>query len=157
MLTLLGMLAEFTPFLRFDGYYLLADLVGVPEPMSLFGLLLRDLWPGRRGAGRRLQLRRTARAVLLGYLGVVVLFLTRPVLLLALAGDRVAGAFAAQGPRLGSDAIAAAQAQDWARAAVDAIGLASWSLVPIGLAVFSASLVRLAWRGGRTLLGRIAR
>lgn len=62
VLTLLGMLAEFTPFLRFDGYYLLADLVGVPEPMSLFGPLLRDLWPGRRGAGRRLQLRRTARA-----------------------------------------------------------------------------------------------
>ena len=150
--TLLGMLTEFTPFLRLDGYYLLADIVGVPEPMVLLGPLVRDLWPARRRGRRRLELRPAARLVLLGYLAVVVLFLARPALLLAAAGDRVVSAFVAEGARLAADATAASTGHDWARMCLDAAGLVSWSLVPIGLALLSASLLRAAWWAGRALL-----
>jgi putative peptide zinc metalloprotease protein len=156
VLTGMAMLTEFTPFMRFDGYYLLADVIGVHEPMSLLGQLVRDLWPGRWGRRRYLQIRRSARLVLLGYLAVVVLFLGRPALLLVVAGRQVLAAFTGQGARLGGDALAAFQGQDWARLVLDGVSLATWALVPIGLAVFSASLVRLAWRGTRAVLDRLS-
>lgn len=143
----LGVLTEFTPFLRFDGYYLLADLIGVPDPMALFPVLLRDLWPTRWRSSRGLRLRRTARLVLLGYLFVVVVFLLRPALVLGALGDHLVGTILGQGPQLASGSLAAFRVGDWARLAVDVINLLSWALILVGIALFGSALLRVVWRG----------
>lgn len=41
---------QFIPFIRLDGYWLLADLTGVPDFMSQIGSFVRSLRPGRRYA-----------------------------------------------------------------------------------------------------------
>jgi putative peptide zinc metalloprotease protein len=40
---------QFLPFLRLDGYYIVADAVGVPDLFTRIGPILRSMLPGRRG------------------------------------------------------------------------------------------------------------
>ena len=151
----LAMLTEFTPFMRFDGYYLLADAVGVPEPMSLFRPLLRDLLPMNWGNRRRLRLRPVARLVLLAYLAVVIAFLARPVLLIAAVGVNFLVAWLDQVLQLNLAISRAFHAGDWALLGVTLISLVSWGLTLIGLALFVSSLLRLGWKGARSAVARL--
>ncbi len=148
VLTGLNILREFTPFVRFDGYYLMADLVGVADPLSLLLPLAVDLLPLKTRRRRRLpELGGTARLALLAYLLVVIAFLLRPLLILAVAGGGAAREFVRAGEVLWAAAGAAFQRGDAAGFAVSALELAFWSLVPVGLALLSASVLRLAARG----------
>src|SRR3954451_2533813 len=52
---------QFLPLLRFDGYYMLADLVGVPDLFAFVGPVLKSLVPGRRAQPRLRGLRPRAR------------------------------------------------------------------------------------------------
>ena len=63
-------------------------------------------------------------------------------------------AFVTEGARLAADATPAFHGHDWARMCLDPVGVVSWSLVPIGLGLPSASLLRAAWRAGRALPAR---
>src|SRR5207244_2054557 len=45
------MLHQFLPFLRLDGYYVIADLTGVPDIFARIRPVLASLLPGRRPAG----------------------------------------------------------------------------------------------------------
>jgi putative peptide zinc metalloprotease protein len=75
---LLQMLRQLAPFVRFDGYHLLADLVGVPDLYAHIGPTLRRLLPWRRPGES--ALRPWAQAVVTAWVLVVV-----PLLLLSLA------------------------------------------------------------------------
>src|SRR6478672_4986743 len=44
---ILQMLRQLLPFVRFDGYHVLADLTGVPDLFARIGPILRSLVPGR--------------------------------------------------------------------------------------------------------------
>jgi putative peptide zinc metalloprotease protein len=72
----LEIIHQFIPFMRLDGYWVLADLTGIPDFFSQTGPFLRSFLPAGTVPGTRLPaLRWWAKAVFLAYLG-----LTLPVL-----------------------------------------------------------------------------
>src|SRR5213078_3131103 len=69
-------LRQFIPFVRLDGYWLLADLTGVPDFFAHVGQLVRRVASIPGAAGPRL--RRPARVAVGAY--VVVTFVALPIL-----------------------------------------------------------------------------
>jgi putative peptide zinc metalloprotease protein len=140
VVTDLEILHQLLPFVRLDGYWLLADLTGVPDFFSQMGSFVRSLLPvGRSRGGRLPALRWWAKAVFGLYVVVVV-----PWLLVSLA-LLVAGA-----PHFLSttaDALRAAAAE--ARRAGDTVAVAAalvrtllLVLPVLGLGLLLANLVR---------------
>ncbi|HJX44235.1 MAG TPA: hypothetical protein VJ352_11200, partial [Geodermatophilus sp.] len=76
VIALLGMLAEtaiqFLPSIRLDGYYVLADLVGVPDLFGYVGPAVATLLPGRPTHPKVRELRPRARRVIVGWVALVV-------------------------------------------------------------------------------------
>ncbi|HEX6539158.1 MAG TPA: hypothetical protein VF155_08265 [Candidatus Dormibacteraeota bacterium] len=144
-----NILREFTPFVRFDGYYLMADVVGVPEPLSLIGPLLRNRL---RRRNRRVQplmrLRRPAVVALWIYLAIIAAFLLRPGLLMAALGiGQVISQLASSGAALLHQLGDAWSAGQPLALVADAAQLAFWLLIPLGLLLFCAALFRVLVRG----------
>ena len=144
----LNILREFTPFLRFDGYYLMADLVGVPEPLSLLRPLIADRLPWTRHARRLPYMSRAAVLALWAYLIVLIAFVLRPALLLSLLGG---GAVVSQ---IGASGAAWLHrlTESWSAGqpvgvVLNAIQLVFWLVIPIGLGLFAYALGRLGVRG----------
>ncbi len=67
---------QFLPNVRLDGYYILADLVGVPDLFSLVGPVLKSLRPGRETHPRVAELKPWTRRVMTLWVLVVVPVLT---------------------------------------------------------------------------------
>ncbi|OWP20464.1 hypothetical protein CBF90_16840, partial [Microbacterium sp. AISO3] len=63
---------QFLPSIRLDGYYMLSDLVGVPELFSFVGPVLRGALPGRRTHPRVRALRPWSRRVIVLWVAVSV-------------------------------------------------------------------------------------
>ena len=84
LLAIIGMHVEtayqFFPSIRFDGYYILADLVGVPDLFGYVGPVLTSLVPGRPTHPKVLGLRPWARRVIVLWVAVSV-----PVILFGLS------------------------------------------------------------------------
>jgi putative peptide zinc metalloprotease protein len=69
----LDILYQCTPFVRFDGYWALADLTGIPDFFSQMGAFLRSVLPVRRWKGVRLpDLKPWVRVVFALYVLVTV-------------------------------------------------------------------------------------
>jgi putative peptide zinc metalloprotease protein len=68
------------PSLRFDGYFILADLIGVPDLFKRIGPVLRSLVPGQPADPRIRDLKRVARLTLTTWILIVA-----PLLLAELA------------------------------------------------------------------------
>lgn len=124
---------QLLPVLRFDGYFILADLAGVPDLFGRVGPVLRGLLPGSRAAGRPGDLRRGAHVAVTAWVMVIV-----PLLLAEL------GWLAWHLPALGRTAATSvtayahairldAAAQHWAQLALDATAIALLILPVIGL------------------------
>src|SRR5215217_919757 len=75
----LGALDEFTPFARFDGYYVISDLTGVPDLFGRIKPILLSLIPGREAEQKVTELKPWARWVV-----TVWVLTTVPVLLISL-------------------------------------------------------------------------
>jgi putative peptide zinc metalloprotease protein len=120
-------LEQFFPHLRFDGYWALADLVGVPDFFALMGPVVRGMlptriraWLGRGTAGAPGGLARAQAPALKGWVKVVFLAYTVVVVpllvffglaLLAFA-PRFAGLFAGAAAQFAQAGIAAYQSGD---------------------------------------------
>ena len=80
LLTALGlqlqMLQQLIPVVRFDGYYILSDLAGIPDLFARVGPVLRSLRPGQPPDPRVTELRPRARRFVTGWVLVVVPLLT---------------------------------------------------------------------------------
>jgi putative peptide zinc metalloprotease protein len=63
---------QFLPSIRFDGYYMLADLAGVPELFNYVGPVLRSLVPGRPAHPRVQELRPRSRRLIVLWVAVTV-------------------------------------------------------------------------------------
>jgi putative peptide zinc metalloprotease protein len=72
----LEMLQQLLPAVRFDGYYVLSDLAGVPDLFARVRPVLLSLVPGRRPDPRVTELRPAARRLVAGWVLVVVPLLT---------------------------------------------------------------------------------
>ena len=147
VVVVLNILREFTPFLRFDGYYLMADLVGVPEPLSLLRPLVADRLPWTRDRHRLPRMSRAAVLALWAYLLVIVAFLLRPALLLSLlGGGAVVSQIGASGAALLHSLAASWSAGQPIGVVLNAIQLVFWLVIPIGLVLFAYALARLGVR-----------
>ncbi|MGA9748569.1 MAG: MinD/ParA family protein, partial [Nocardioides sp.] len=66
------MLQQLIPIVRFDGYYLLSDLAGVPDLFARVGPVLRSLLPGRPVGPRVAELRPRSRRFVTAWVVVVI-------------------------------------------------------------------------------------
>jgi putative peptide zinc metalloprotease protein len=66
------MLQQLMPSLRLDGYFILADLIGVPDLFRRIGPVLRSLIPGQPVDPRIRDLKRAARLTLTAWILIVV-------------------------------------------------------------------------------------
>ena len=156
--THLEMLEQLPPFVRFDGYYILSDLVGVPDLFARVVPIVKSALPGRRRDPRVAGLRRSARIVVTGWVLCVIplLLFTMGYLLLYLPGvDRALWRSARMQAHLMSAAVAG---HHYAAAAVDAIGAVLVILPGAGSLYVAVRLARqVTTLGRRWSAGRPAR
>jgi putative peptide zinc metalloprotease protein len=155
--THLEMLGQLSPFVRFDGYFILSDLVGVPDLFARIPPILRSAVWGRRDP-RVSGLRRRARIMVTGWVLCVIPLLTFIIGYLVLYLPRINRAVwrsAAAQAHLMSGAVASHR---YAMAAVDAIGVALLTLSLAGSLYIVLGLARrLTTMGLRWTAGRPAR
>jgi putative peptide zinc metalloprotease protein len=88
---ILQMLRQLLPFVRFDGYHVLADLTGVPDLFQRIGPTLKSLVPWRTTDPAARALKPWARAVVTVWVLTVVPLLLATTVLMVMALPRVVG------------------------------------------------------------------
>ena len=152
------MLEQLLPFVRFDGYYILSDLVGVPDLFARVAPILKSVLPAGRRDPRVTGLRRGIRIVVTGWVACVIPLLTFTLgsMLLHLPGvDRALWRSASLQAHL---MAAAAGGHRYAMAAVYVINIALVALSLAGSLYIATGLARrLTVLGRRWSAGRPAR
>ena len=102
----LEIVEQLLPSLRFDGYFIVSDLIGVPDLFQRVAPVLASLIPGRPTDPRVRGLRRPARVALTAWVLIMVPLLAGELVLIILAIPRLAGTFA-QSMAVHTDALLA--------------------------------------------------
>jgi putative peptide zinc metalloprotease protein len=156
--THLEMLEQLMPFVRFDGYFILSDLIGVPDLFARVAPIVKSALPRGRRDPRVTGLRRRARIMVTVWVLCVIPLLTLSIGYLVLhlpAVDRALWRSASMSAHL---MTAAAAGHRYAVAAVDALGIALVALSLVGSLYIVVGLGRrLAVLGCRWSAGRPAR
>ena len=156
--THLEMLEQLMPFVRFDGCFILSDLIGVPDLFARVAPIVKSALPRGRRDPRVTGLRRRARIMVTVWVLCVIPLLTLSIGYLVLhlpAVDRALWRSASMSAHL---MTAAAAGHRYAVAAVDALGIALVALSLAGSLYIVAGLGRwLAVLGRRWSAGRPAR
>jgi putative peptide zinc metalloprotease protein len=63
---------QFLPVIRMDGYYILSDLIGVPDLFSRLGPVLASMIPGRGAHPRVTELKPWVRRTITGWVAIVI-------------------------------------------------------------------------------------
>jgi len=156
--THLEMLDQLLPFVRFDGYFILSDIIGVPDLFARVAPIVRSALPAGRRDPRVAGLRRGTRIVVTGWVLCVIplLLFTMGYLLLYLPGvDRALWRSARMQAHLMSAGVAG---HHYAAAAVYAIGAVLVILPGAGSLYITTRLARqVATMGRRWSAGRPVR
>jgi putative peptide zinc metalloprotease protein len=153
--THLEMLQQLLPFVRFDGYFILSDLVGVPDLFARAAPILNSVLRRGRQDPRVAGLRRSARIAVTSWVICVIPLLTIGLGYLLLCLPQIDRALWRSTDVEAHQASAALAAQQYAAAAIDAIGLALAALTAVGSLYIMAGLARraaaigLRWSAGR--------
>jgi putative peptide zinc metalloprotease protein len=156
--THLEMLDQLLPFVRFDGYFILSDFVGVPDLFARVAPIVMSALPAGRRDPRVAGMRRAARIVVTGWVLCVIplLLVTLGYLLLQLpAFDRALWHSARTQSHLMSAAVAG---HHYALASVDVIG-AVLVFLPLAGSLYICAILarRVAALARRWSAGRPAR
>jgi putative peptide zinc metalloprotease protein len=133
---------QFLPMIRLDGYYILSDLIGVPDLFSLMGPVLASMIPGRTAHPRVRELKPWVRTTITLWVALVLPSLAYWVAGFVIVLPRVL-------PVLGSRLIESSQAVG-ADAAAGQVGQVTMDVVNLILLV-------LPWVGSALLLTLIIR
>ena len=156
--THLEMLEQLMPFVRFDGYFILSDLIGVPDLFARVAPIVKSVRPGGRRDPRVTGLRRRARIVVTTWVLCVIPLLAFGLGYLVLhlpALDRALWRSASLQAHL---MTAAAAGHRYATAVVDAVDIALVTLSLAGsLYIMTGLARRLIAHGRRWSAGRPAR
>ena len=156
--THLEMLEQLMPFVRFDGYFILSDLIGVPDLFARVVPIVKSALPGGRRDPRVTGLRRRARIMVTAWVLCVIPLLMFSIGYLVLylpAVDRALWRSASLQAHL---MTAQAAGHHYAAVAVDAIGIALVTLSLAGsLYVVTGLARRLTVLGRRWSAGRPGR
>ena len=157
--THLEMLEQLMPFVRFDGYFILSDLVGVPDLFARIAPVLRSaVSRGRHRDPRVTGLRRSARIAVTAWVLFVIPLLTFGIGYLVLYLPAVNRALWLSASLQAHLMTAAVHGHRYAMAAVDAIGIALVTLSLAGsLYIVTGLARRLTALGRRWSAGRPAR
>jgi len=153
--THLEMLEQLLPFVRFDGYFILSDLAGVPDLFARVAPILKSARPAGRRDPRVAGLRRGTRIVVTGWVLCVIPLLTFMLGYLLLYLPQVNRALWRSASLQARLMTAAVGGHRYAMAAVDAIGVALVALSLAGSLYVVTGLVRrlvtasLRWSAGR--------
>jgi putative peptide zinc metalloprotease protein len=139
---LIQMVKQLAPFIRADGYHIVADLVGVPDLFAHIKPTLAGLLPTRWRGGQHQSLKPWARAVVTAWVLITVPLLIGLLVLVVVTLPRLAGTAWDSMDLHWAQAATAWQADDLAGAAVAFISTALVAL-PI------ASILFLLWRLSR--------
>jgi len=135
-------LDQFLPWVRLDGYYVVADLIGVSDLFSRIRPILRSLGPGRGSGPRVTELKPWARAaVTIWVLSTVALMATMAVVVIVHAPayfDRIWASIFVQGHAIGH----AVATGDVLAALAALLGNLFLVLSPVGLALVYTLLCR---------------
>jgi putative peptide zinc metalloprotease protein len=148
LITHVQMLQQLVPIVRFDGYYVLTDLIGVPDLFARLRPTLTSALPGRPRDPRVEEMRPLARRLVLGWVLLVV-----PTLALAF------GWLLWHLPVMVTETVLAGEVQldqlraAWAAGDVAVVLLSVISLVFLVLPLLGVAIVlsRLVWAVGSTL------
>jgi putative peptide zinc metalloprotease protein len=152
-LTHLEMLEQLMPFVRFDGYFILSDLVGVPDLFARIAPVLRSALVRNRRDPRVTGLRRRARIAVTAWVLCVIPLLAFTIGYLVLylpAVNRALWHSASATARLMTAAFAGHR---YAVAAVDVIGIALVALSAAGSLYLATGLARRLTALGRRWSG----
>ena len=153
-ITHLEMLEQLLPFVRFDGYFILSDLAGVPDLFARVVPILRSTVSRGRQDPRVTGLRRHARILVTGWVLCVIPLLAAGLGYLVLHLPGINRALVRSGGREAHLMAAAIGTHRYALAAIDAVGFALLALSLAGSLYITAGLVRrlaamgLHWSAG---------
>ena len=153
--THLEMLEQLLPFVRFDGYFILSDLVGVPDLFARVAPIVKSALPTGRRDPRVTGLRRGTRIVVTGWVLCVIPLLTFMLGYLLLYLPQVNRALWRSASLQAHLMTAAAAGHRYPVAAVDAIGIVLVGLSLAGSLYIVIGLARrltaagLRWSAGR--------
>jgi putative peptide zinc metalloprotease protein len=157
-ITHLEMLEQLSPFVRYDGYFILSDVVGVPDLFARVAPVIRSAVSRGPRDPRVTGLRRPARIVVTAWVLCVIPLLTLSMGYLVLHLPGINRALWRAASRQAHLASAAAGGHDYAMATVAAIGVALLALSLAGSLYIVIGLARrLAAAGLRWSAGRPAR
>ena len=151
--THLEMLEQLLPFVRFDGYFILSDLVGVPDLFARVAPILKSALPAGRRDPRVTGLRRRARIVVTGWVLCVIPLLAFRLGYLLLHLPEVNRALWRSASLQAHLMTAAVAGHRYAVAAVDAIGVALVTLSIAGSLYIATGLARRIDRPWPALVG----
>lgn len=156
--THLEMLEQLLPFVRFDGYYILSDLVGVPDLFARVAPILKSALPAGRRDPRVSGLRLGARIVVTGWVLCVIPLLAFTIGYLLLYLPQINRALWHSASLQVHLMAAAAVGHRYAMAALDAIDTVLVALSLIGsLYILTGLARRLAVVGLRWSVGHPGR
>src|SRR6185295_13934033 len=156
--THLEMLEQLMPFVRFDGYFILSDLIGVPDLFARVAPIVKSALPRGRRDPRVTGLRRSARIVVTAWVLCVIPLLAFGIGYLVLYLPAVNRALWNSASLQAHLMTAAVHGHRYAMAAVDAISVALVTLSLAGsLYVVTGLARRLIVLGRRWSAGRPAR
>ncbi len=138
-----SILEQFTPLIRFDGYYAAADIIGIPEPMSIIVPYVADHLPWRRHKPKRLPpMRPFARIAYAFYLFLMIAFLIYPIFIVPIAGGAILGAVVNSGKLYWHEFVIAWMNHDVVVQIVATLQFAMWLLLPLGFALITFRLLQ---------------
>ncbi|HEX3389134.1 MAG TPA: hypothetical protein VHT94_08865 [Streptosporangiaceae bacterium] len=161
-ITHLEMLEQLLPFVRFDGYFILSDLVGVPDLFARVGPILRGALAKGPRDPRVTGLRRRARIVVTGWVVCVVPLLAVGLGYLLLHLPQINRALWQSGSRQTHLLATALDGHQYPMAALDVLGIALVALSLVGSLYILTGLARravitgLRWSAGRPARGVLA-
>ncbi len=82
-------LQQLLPLLRFDGYYVVSDLTGVPDILSRIKPILASLVPGREPSARVRELKSWVRVVVTTYIVVLMPVLAFLLVMMVMGAPRM--------------------------------------------------------------------
>jgi putative peptide zinc metalloprotease protein len=146
----LTMLHQLLPLLRFDGYYVLSDLTGVPDILSRIGPILRSLVPFRPVEPKVRELKPWVRLVVTSYIVVLVPLLLLMLTWIVMGAPRI---FATAFDSLGVHAARVAETVrqgEWSLTALSSLQIVLLVLQCAGIALVISragrSAMRRLWR-----------
>jgi len=156
--THLEMLEQLLPFVRFDGYFILSDLAGVPDLFARVVPILKGALPRSRPDPRLGDLRRGARNLVTGWVACVIPLLTLTVGYLLMRLPAISRALWHSARREEHLTAIAVGSHQYAAGAVDALGVGLAALSVAGsLYVVTGLARRAAGVGLRWSAGHIGR